>query len=215
VIEPSPQQPSEPQRSAPAAQPQADPIVLEDLAAAVRIPGFFKRLQRVLVRAYETFHLPQDAPLVLMSSEPGDGIVEYGFRWMDRNGLLRLFSGLSWGDQGHDPIWEVRVEATSVDLASHLRAGNWHRLAARRADSRFSEWDRFWQEEDASTALLFGASAAATRFFEEEDPERMAAEYLSGALYSLHASGALQALLEVARETVGLGPSGKNPPGHG
>ncbi|MGB0951968.1 MAG: hypothetical protein ACPG31_01970 [Planctomycetota bacterium] len=215
MIEPSPQSPSEPQRSATSSTPQADPIVLEDLAAAIRIPGFFKRLHRVLARGYEVFHLPQDAPLSLVSPEPGDGVVEYGFRWVDPQGLLQVFGGMSWGDQGHDPIWEVRVEATSVELAAILRAGHWHRLAARRADSRFSEWDRFWQEEEPTATLLFGASAAATRFLEEEDPEGTAARYLAGALYAMHASGALSALLEVAKDAVGGSPFGSLDPGHG
>jgi len=215
VIEPSPQPPSEPQRPAPSSPPQSDPIVLEDLAAAVRIPGLFKRVHRVLARGYEIFHLPQDAPMALVSPRPGDGMVEFGFRWADPQGLLQVFSGMSWGDQGHDPIWEVRVEASSVELAAALRSGHWHRLAARRADSRFSEWDRFWQEEDATTPLLFGASAAVTRFLEEEDPEGTAARYLSGALYSMHASGALSALLEVAKDAVGGASFGSMEPGHG
>lgn len=189
--------------------------MLEDLAAAVRIPGFFKRLHRVLARAYEIFHLPKDASLNLVSPRPGDGMIEYGFRWVDPQGLLQVFSGMSWGDQGHDPIWEVRVETSSLDLAAVLRAGHWHRLAARRADSRFSEWDRFWQEEEPTSNLLFGASAAATRFLEEEDPEGMAARYLSGALYAMHGSGALSALLEVAKDTIGGTPFGSSNPGHG
>lgn len=189
--------------------------MLEDLTAAVRLPGFFRRVRRVLDRACDTFHLPDDAPLRRLAPDPGDGVVEFGYRWSDAQGLLQLFLGLSWGDQGHDPIWEVRVETTSLELAAYLRSGNWHRLAARRAESRFSEWDRFWQEEEATTGLLFGVSAAATRFFEDEDPERMAADYLGGALYSLHASGALQALLEVAREAVSQGRCGSSAPGHG
>jgi hypothetical protein len=94
----------------------------------------------------------------------------------------------------------VRVEAGSPALAEALRAGNWHRLAARRAESRFSDWDKFWHEDLDSAGPLLGASAAVTRFFEEENSERMAADYLAGAFYALHASGALSALLEVARQ---------------
>jgi len=215
VIEPSPQKASAPQRSTSANPLGADAIVLEDLAAIMRVPDFLRRVRRVLDRAFAVYRLPDDAPLNLISNTPGDGMLDFGFRWSDRQGLMQVFLGMSWGELGHDPIWEVRVEANSVDLANHLRAGNWHRLAARRADSRFSEWDRFWQEDEPTSVLLFGASAAATRFFEEEEPERMAADYLAGALYSLFASGAVPAILEVAKEAVGGGHCGRIAPGHG
>jgi len=215
VIEPSPQKSSEPQRSTPANQLSEDAIVLEDLAAVIRIPSLFRRVRRILARAFEIYHLPDDSPFKLTAPEPGNGEIDFGFRWTDPQGLIQLFLGMSWGEEGHDPIWEVRVEANSNDLAAHLRTHHWHRLAARRADSRFTEWDRFWLEEEPTSALLFGASAAVTRFFEEEDPESMAADYLAGALYSLHASGAVTAILEVAREAVGGGHWGSTTPGHG
>lgn len=189
--------------------------MLEDLAAIMRIPDFLRRVRRVLDRAFAIYQPPDGTPLTLVSSSPGDGVVDFGFRWSDPQSLIQVFLGLSWGELGHDPIWEVRVEANSADLANHLRAGNWHRLAARRADSRFNEWDRFWQEDEPTSCLLFGASAAATRFFEEEDPERMAADYLAAALYSLIATGAVPAILEVAKEAVGGGHFGNTAPGHG
>lgn len=215
MIEPSPQKSSEPQRSTSANPLSEDAIVLEDLASVIRIPNLFRRVRRVLDRAFAIYHLPEDSPFALTSTAPGNGETDFGYRWIDGQGLIQLFLGMAWGEKGHDPIWEVRVEADSTDLATHLRAGHWHRLAARRADSRFSEWDRFWQEDEPTATLLFGASAAVTRFFEEEDPERMAADYLAAALYSLHASGAVTAILEVAREAVGGGHFGNVAPGHG
>ncbi|MDA0667241.1 MAG: hypothetical protein O3A95_03515 [Planctomycetota bacterium] len=215
MIEPSPHKSSESQRSTSAKPLSEDAIVLEDLAAAIRIPSLFRRVRHVLARAFSIYHLPDDSPFQLTSANPGNGEVDFGFRWMDPQGLLQIFLGMCWGEEGHDPIWEVRVEATSVDLAAHLRTQHWHRLAARRADSRFSEWDRFWQEEEPTTTLLFGASAAVTRFFEEEYPERKAADYLAGALYALYASGAVTAILEVAKEAVGGGHSGNTASGHG
>lgn len=206
MIEPSPQKTSEPQRPSPAKSLSEDAIVLEDLAAAMRIPSFFRRVRRVLARAFSVYHLPEDSPFQLVSTTPGHGEVDLGFRWMDSQGFVQIFLGMTWGEQGQDPIWEARVDANSTDLASHLRAHHWHRLAARRADSRFSQRGRFWLEDEPTTATLFGTSAAVTRFFEEENPERMAADYLAGALYALHASGAVTAILEVAREAVGGGP---------
>lgn len=200
VIEPSPQLPAKPQSSPYSEQPRTDPIVLEDLVALVRLPGLFTRVAKVLDRARAIFQLPIDSPFMLVDSEPGDGRVDFGYRWMDRNNLLMVFVGMAWGDQSRDPTWEVRVETSNPALAEMLRAGNWHHLAARRAESRFSDWDKFWHEDLAGTGLLLGASAAVTRFFEEENSECLAAEYLAGAFYALHASGALQALLEVARQ---------------
>ncbi len=197
MIEPSPELPSEPQRIV-ASGSQPDPIVLEDLVALIRLPGVFQRLRRVLDRTRLQFALPSDSPFRPLEGAASQGVLEYGDHWTDRCQLLRLFVGMSWGDQGHDPIWEVRVEANTVELADRLRLGNWHQLAARRAEARFSEWDRFWHEDAKGNRLLLGASAAATRFLEENDPEQTAADYLSGALYSLHASGALEALLAVA-----------------
>jgi hypothetical protein len=83
----------------------------------------------------------------------------------------------------------------------------WHQIGARRAGARFSEWDRFWHEEEAASPLLIGASAACTRFLEDEDPERSASDYLGGALYALWASGALDGLLAAVRGEGG-GPRG-------
>jgi len=213
VIEPSPELPSEPQRIV-ASSSQPDPIVLEDLVALIRLPGVFQRLRRVLDRARLQFALPSDSPFRPVALVAGNGILEFGDHWTDGAQRLRLFMGMSWGDQGHDPIWEVRMEATTVTLADAIRAGNWHQLAARRAESRFSEWDRFWHEDSKGVALLLGASAAATRFFEEPDPEQTAADYLSGALYSMHASGTLEALLAVAENLQG-GPPHTQELGHG
>jgi hypothetical protein len=212
VIEPSPQPPAEPQRSVSSGHPRTNPIVLEDLAAVMRIPALFQRVTKVLDHARAVFVLPDDAPFLLVDPHPGDGHFEYGYRWMDKNNLLCVFVGMSWGDQGNDPLWEVRVEAGSPMLAEMLRSGNWHRLAARRAESRFSDWGKFWHEDLAGSESMLGASAAVTRFMEEDNAEHMAAEYLAGAFYALFASGALSALLEVARQHAdpGLGPSHGN-----
>ena len=212
VIEPSPQLPAKPQSSPYAEQPRTDPIVLEDLVALVRLPGLFTRVAKVLDRARAIFQLPIDSPFLLVDSEPGDGRLDFGYRWMDKKNLLIVFVGMTWGDQSRDPTWEVRVETNNLTLAEMLRAGDWHHLAARRAESRFSDWGKFWHEDLAGTGLLLGASAAVTRFFEDENAEGLAAEFLAGAFYALHASGALQALLEVARQNTnpGLGSQHRN-----
>jgi hypothetical protein len=206
VIEPTPQPTPEPARAAPKDQPE--PIVLEDLAAVVRLPSLYRKVRRVLDAALHSFRPPSDAPMQPVSSVPGDCVLEYGWSWMDGQGLLRIFLGMSWTEQGHDPIWEVRVEATDLGLAEQVRVTRWHQLAARRAGSRFSEWDRFWHEEDASSLLLIGASAACTRFLEDENPERAAAEYLGAALYAMWASGAIDGLLAAARGEGGKGEAG-------
>jgi hypothetical protein len=200
VIEPSPQLPANPQRSACSEQPRTDPIVLEDLVALVRLPGLLARVGKVLDRARAIYTPPIDSPLLLVDARPGDGLQDYGYRWMDKNNLLMVFMGMSWAKQGCDPIWEVRVETANPAIAEMMRAGNWHHHGARRAESRFSDWGKFWHEDLAGNGVLLGASAAVTRFFEEENAECMAAEYLAGAFYALFASGALQALLEVARQ---------------
>lgn len=174
--------------------------MLEDLAALVRLPMLLPRIQRVLDRARGMFQLPSDSPFLLLDKNPGDGRLEFGYRWMDRDQLVGVFMGMAWGDQGHDPAWEVRMESPQLALVQAMRAADLHRIAARRADSRFSGWDRFWHEDHAQNGLLIGATAPVTRFFEEANPEHTAAEYLSGAFYALHGSGALQALLEVARQ---------------
>lgn len=166
--------------------------------ALVRLPTLFRRIEAVIQRALLHFELPPDSPYRLVAERPGDGVVEYGLTWSDAGGRLRVFLGMSWQEQGQDPAWEVRVDAGSRKLARALHAKRWPMLCARRAESRFTEWDRFWHEEDPKSDALLGASAAATRFFEEEEPESAAAEYLGGALYALHASGALHALLEAA-----------------
>jgi len=212
VIEPSPQPPAEPQRSVPTEYPRTNPIVLEDLAAVMRIPTLFQRVKKVLDHARATFALPDDAPFLLVDPQPSDGRLEYGYRWMDNQNLLCVFVGMVWGDQGKDPVWEVRVETSSPELAEMLRAGNWHRLAARRAESRFSDWGKFWHEDLAGSASMLGASAAVTRFMEEDNAEHMAAEFLAGAFYALLASGALSALLEVAKQHAdpGLGATHGN-----
>lgn len=182
-----------------------DAILLEDLAAVVRIPTFFRKIEAVIDRALLEFDLPQDSPFLRESPRPGDGVVEYGLAWSDREGLLRVFLGMCWLEQGHDPAWEVRIEARSEGVARLLRRRRWHQLCARRAESRFTEWDRFWHEDDAASLALLGASAACTRFFEDEEPETSASQYLGGAFYALHASGALHALLQAAREAGGGG----------
>lgn len=200
MIEPSPQLPAKPQSSACSEQPRTDPIVLEDLAALVRLPGLFARITRVVDRARAIFSPPTDSPFLLVDTFPGDGLTDLGYRWMDKQNLLMVFVGMSWAKQGCDPIWEVRVETANPAIAEMMRAGNWHHHAAQRAESRFSEWGKFWHEDLADNGVLLGASAAVTRFFEEENAECMAAEYLAGAFYALFTSGALQALLEVARQ---------------
>jgi len=179
--------------------------VLEDLAALVRLPGLLKRVTKVLERSCAVFKLPDDSPFMLVDSRPGDGLLDWGYRWMDRNNLVMVFLGMSWGDRGDDPVWEVRVETSNKTVAEVLRAGGLHRLAARRAESRFSDWGKFWHEDLAETEVLLGTSAAVTRFFEEDNAEKMAAEFLAAAFYSLHISGVLQALLEVAHQHAGTG----------
>ncbi len=174
--------------------------MLEDLAAVTRIPALFQRLTKVLDHARAVFVLPDDALFILVDHQPGDGVVEYGYRFMDKSNLLCVFVGMAWGDQSKDPVWEVRVEAGSPELAEMLRSGNWHRLVARRAESRFSDWGKFWHEDLAGSSLMLGASAAVTRFMEEDNAEHMAAEFMAGAFYALFASGALSALLEVAKQ---------------
>jgi hypothetical protein len=201
VIEPATPLPGEPPPAAEAGSAERlEPILLEDLVAAVRLPAFFRKIDAVLDRALAEFDLPSDSPFLRESARPGDGVTEYGLRWSDREGLLRVFLGMSWLEQGHDPAWEVRVEARAESVARALRVRRWHQLCARRAESRFTEWDRFWQEDEPKELILLGASAAVTRFFEDEEPEGSASEYLGGAFYALHASGALHALLQAARE---------------
>lgn len=190
-----------------ASDPNRDPIVLEDLAAALRLPVLMRKIDRVLARVELSFPFPaeelafESAPLV-----PSDGFHEYGLHWRDGGGLLQVFAGMSWGEQGHDPLWEVRVEALPGFDPADIRVSGLHRIAARRAENRFSEWDRFWWEDNREQRYLIGASAACTRFLEEPDPDASAAEYLAGALHSLCRSGALSALLEAARESPSAQP---------
>jgi hypothetical protein len=200
VIEPVLPPAGDPAPAPESGQERLDAILLEDLAAVVRLPTFFRKVERVIERALVEFDLPPDSPFVRESERPGDGVLEYGLAWTDREGLLRLFLGMCWMEQGHDPAWEVRVEARSERVARQLRLRRWHQLCARRAESRFTEWDRFWHEDESKALPLLGASAACTRFFEDEEPETSAAQYLGGAFYALHASGALHALLQAARE---------------
>ncbi len=200
VIEPSPQPHSEPGPPTPTALPRHEPVVVEDLAAVIRLPALLGKIRRVLAQVLVLDQAPADFPFQLLSKVPGDGIREYGLSWSDRDQLLRVFAGMTWGTEGHDPIWEVRVEVLPPADPASLRARALHQIAARRADSRFSEWDRFWHEEDNKSHILFGASAACTRFFEEEDPDQTATNYLAGALYALRASGALEAVLAAQRD---------------
>jgi hypothetical protein len=200
VIEPAPLSPSAPEPKAEPEPPAAEPIVLEDLAALLRIPALFGKIDKVLWAMQLNFRLPDDFPFQLLSPSPGDGVREYGLSWSDEGRKLRLFAGMSWGTEGHDPIWEVRVEALPPVDAAALHQAGVPRIAAKRAESRFSEWDRFWYEEKADSALLFGASASCTRFFEEPHPDATAANYMSSALYALQASGALQTVLAVVLE---------------
>ncbi|MFQ5749662.1 MAG: hypothetical protein ACE5H3_09425 [Planctomycetota bacterium] len=203
VIEPVPlPAPEEDASSGPT--PSPEPVTLEDLAAAVRIPHLFRKVGRILegVRASLASH--PDLPMQASSDGPGDGVRQFGLTWSDEKGLLTLFAGLSWGEEGHDPLWEVRLEAQAGFDPDLLRRGGLHAIAARRAGTRFTEWDRFWHEDTPGKPLLLGASVAGTRFLEEEDPDATAAEYLSGALYALSASGALGALIQAARESASL-----------
>jgi len=199
VIEPIPlPAPEEDSSSGPT--PPPEPIVLEDLAAAIRIPHLFRKVGRVLGIVRASLSSAPALPMQASAGSPGNGVRQYGLTWSDEKGLLALFAGLSWGEEGHDPLWEVRLEAQPGFDPDLLRRGGLHAIAARRAGTRFSEWDQFWHEDAAGKTLLLGASAAATRFLEEEDPDATAAEYLSGALYALSASGALGALVQAARE---------------
>ncbi|TAH36969.1 MAG: hypothetical protein EYC70_08270 [Planctomycetota bacterium] len=200
MIEPTPPPPEEEGSGGSPDQASTDPIALEDLAAVVRVPGLYRKIERVLHSMRESFELPDDFPMQLVSEEPGDRVHEYGLYWQDAQRLLRLFAGMTWGASGYDPLWEVRVEAQPPFKPEWLRQSGLHRQAARRAESRFSEWDHFWHEDKTEEAFLVGASAACTRFLEEPDPDATAAEYLAGALHSLCVSGALHALIEAAVE---------------
>ncbi len=201
--------PGEPPLAPEAGAERLEPILLEDLTAVVRLPTLFRKVDAVIERALREFDLPADSPFVRESAQPGDGVMEHGRSWTDREGLLRIFLGMSWFEQGHDPAWEVRVEARSETVALALRARRWQQMCARRAESRFTEWDRFWHEDEPRALQLLGASAACTRFLEDEEPEASASEYLGGAFYALHASGALHALLQAARDAVRGGESGE------
>lgn len=200
MIEPTPLPPESAGPGGSPDQPPADPIALEELAAVVRLPGLYRKIDRVLRGMRDSFELPDDFPLQLVSETPGDAVHEYGLLWRDPQRLLQLFAGMTWGPNGYDPLWEVRIETLPPLQPDWLRERGLHRQAARRAESRFSEWDHFWHEDKTEEAFLVGASAACTRFLEESDPDTTAAEYLAGALHSLFVSGALQALLEAARE---------------
>jgi hypothetical protein len=198
VIEPVPLPPSKPEPVAKA--PSTEPVVLEDLAALIRLPTLFQKLNRVLLLMQANHQFAEDFPLQQLSTVPGDGIREYGLSWSDPDRQLRLFAGITWGTEGHDPIWEVRVELLPPLDPAILRQNGLHRIAARRAESRFSDWDRFWHDDDVNSHILMGASASCTRFFEEPHPDATAANYLASALYALQASGSLQALLAAIRE---------------
>jgi len=200
LIEPVPLSPPEEDPSS-GKSPLPEPVTLEDLAAAVRIPHLFRKVERVLGIVSTSLSSAPALPMQASAGGPADGVRQYGLTWHDEKGLLTLFAGLSWGEEGHDPLWEVRLEAQPGFDPDLLRRGGLHAIAARRAGTRFTEWDRFWHEDTSGKALLLGASAAATRFLEEEDPDATAAEYLSGALYALSASGALGALVQAARES--------------
>jgi len=199
VIEPAAPPPGDPPAAPDSGPDRLEPLLLEDFVALVRLPTLFRRVDAVIQRALLHFELPSDSPFRLESERASDGVVEYGLRWSDAHGRLRIFLGMSWLEQGNDPAWEVRMDAGNARIAAALHARRWPHLCARRAESRFTEWDRFWHEEDLKSLTLLGASAAATRFLEDEEPEASAAEYLGGAFYALHASGALHALLEAAR----------------
>lgn len=199
MIEPAALPPGDPPAAPDPSPDRLEPLLLEDFVALVRLPTLFRRIDAVIQRALLHFELPADSVFRLEGEQAGDGVVEYGLRWRDAHGRLRLFLGMSWLELGNDPAWEVRLDAGTPAIASALHALRWPQLCARRAESRFTEWDRFWHEEDLKSMTLLGASAAATRFLEDEEPEASAAEYLGGALYALHASGALHALLEAAR----------------
>jgi hypothetical protein len=198
VIEPVP--PPDPAPREPLAKdPLMEPIVLEDLVTVIRLPALFKKLDRILAHVLQLYQFPDDYPFEILSTRASDGIHEYGISWSDKKRLLRIFAGMCWGTEGHDPIWEARVECLSPGGAEPIKQQDLHRMAARRADGRFSEWDRFWSEDESSSEVLIGASAACSRFFEEAKPDQVAAEYLAGALHAMQASGALLALLEAAQ----------------
>ncbi len=196
LIEPTPLPPGATPPVSPAGNPAQEPVVLEDMIAVVRLPALFRKVDRILERMTGSFQLPADSSFTLQDPKPGDGVHEYGLRWTDAKAGLSLFAGMTWGDLGHDPLWEVRLEGGPEVDAAALRSSGMLRMAARRAESRFSEWDRFWHEDQAEAGYLIGASAACTRYLEEQNPDGTAAEYLAGALHALHRSGALSALRE-------------------
>ncbi|MCH2101628.1 MAG: hypothetical protein MK209_06870 [Planctomycetes bacterium] len=198
MIEPVPQPSDLP--PAEVAALRTEPVVLEDLAALIRLPSLFEKLDRVMLEVQRQYVPPEDFPFRLLADRPGDGVREYGLSFSDPQRLLRTFAGISWGAEGHDPIWEVRVEALPALDPARVRNGGFHRIAAKRAETRFSDWDRFWHEDNPKSWLLFGASASCTRFFEEDHPDSTAANYLASALYALQSSGALQALLNLATQ---------------
>lgn len=198
MIEPVP--PPDPAPQEPVARdPQVEPIVLEDLVTVIRLPALFKKLDRILANVLQLYQFPDDYPFKILSTCASDGIHEYGISWSDEKRLLRIFAGMCWGAEGHDPIWETRVECLSPGSAAPLKQQELHRMAAKRSDGRFSEWDRFWSEDQSGKEILFGASAACSRFFEETKPDQVAAEYLASALHAMQASGALLALLEATQ----------------
>ena len=185
------------------ASPRTDPILLEDLASLVRIPILVPKVEQVLRMARAAFNPPEDYPLQPGAETPSLRPTEFGVDWTDADRLLRIFCGLHWGMKGHDPLWEVRLEVIPPLQPDPLRSGGLNRVAARRAESRFREWDRFWHEDAPGNPVLLGASAPCTRFFEHDDPDSAAAEYLGGALHALQVSGCLLALLDAAREEAG------------
>lgn len=199
MIEPVPL-PLSQEKPDPQPETRPEPVVIEDLAALLRLPRLLGKVDRILAEVRTAGVFPEDFPMALATAEPGDGRVEYGLRWRDTGGALELFAGLVWGDAGQDPAWEVRVGLPASADAGAFRARGLHRLAAKQAESRFSEWDYFWHEDRGQPSHLVGVTAACTRFLEEEDPDRTARDYLAGALHALQASGALHILLQAARE---------------
>ena len=117
-------------------------------------------------------------------------------RLQTANAEFDLYMVGSRQDDARIREWAQRAQ---IDPA-RVRNGGFHRIAAKRAETRFSDWDRFWHEDDPKSWLLFGASASCTRFFEEEHPDSTAANYLASALYALQSSGALQAVLALAAQ---------------
>ncbi len=203
MIEPAEPEPDVPEKVKPSVA-GTDPLLIEDLASLIRLPIVAPKIEKIVRMAQAAFDPPDDYPLQPVEDVPSWKPNELGINWADPDSLIKIFCGLHWGMRGQDPMWEVRLETIPPLLPDSFRLGGLNRIAAKRAESRFREWDRFWHEEGPGNPVLLGASAPCTRFFEQDNPDCSAAEYLGGALHALQVSGAILALLDAAREEAGV-----------